>query len=70
MNFLNNVQKIIKTLTHLMNSFEFELNEIIKGLNGSDDLENIDKERVCSSAGRVVVSKTIGRGFESYRPCK
>ena len=23
-----------------------------------------------SSAGRVVVSKTIGRGFESYRPCK
>lgn len=24
----------------------------------------------CSSAGRVVVSKTIGRGFESFRPCK
>ncbi len=23
-----------------------------------------------SSAGRVVVSKTIGRGFEPYRPCK
>ena len=24
----------------------------------------------CSSAGRVVVSKTIGRGFESYLSCK
>ncbi len=24
----------------------------------------------CSSIGRVVVSKTIGCGFESYHPCK
>ena len=24
----------------------------------------------CSSTGRVVVSKTIGCGFESYHPCE
>ena len=24
----------------------------------------------CSSIGRVVVSKTIGCGFDSYHPCK
>ncbi len=23
----------------------------------------------CSSAGRVAVSKTVGRGFKSSRPC-
>ena len=24
----------------------------------------------CSSVGRVLVSKTMGRGFESFRPCQ
>lgn len=27
------------------------------------------KTQGCSSAGRVAVSKTVGRGFESFRPC-